>query len=140
MSRNVPGGKRRRALLALLSAPTITAAADRAGVSAKTLYRWLDDAAFLSALRTAQRQVFDRALGSLQAATAEAVDTLRTGLAAALPPTRIRAAIAVVDLALRATEAIETEARLQALEAIRQGSVAERPKGWPFPPSNGDRG
>jgi len=51
---------RDRAVVALLSEPSIEAAARRAGVSAKTLRRWIDDdIAFQKDLEIARRSAFD---------------------------------------------------------------------------------
>ncbi len=47
--------KQDKALIALLTEPTITAAAKKAGIGERTLYRWLDDPLFAGALRQARR-------------------------------------------------------------------------------------
>jgi hypothetical protein len=136
MSPDVPVGNRGRALAALLRAPSIAAAAREAQLSEKTLDRYLRDHEFLAALRAAQRRVFERSLGALEAALADAIATLRTALTAdpAPPAVRIRSAVALLDLALRAHSTIDLEERVRRLEALDEPRPASRPA-WP---GNGD--
>jgi hypothetical protein len=120
MTPNVPvSGNRARALAALLTSPSIAAAARAAGLGEKTIDRYLRTPGFRAALRDAQRRVFENSLGALQAGLAEAVMTLGTTIAstAAPPAVRVGAAAALVDMALRATEAVEIAERVRALEA-----------------------
>jgi hypothetical protein len=128
MSLDAPAANRRAAAIrALLTAPTIAAAAAQIGVNEKTLDRWLADASFAAAVRAAQRRIFACALGSLHASLADAVATLRAGLAAdpAPPPTRVRAAIALIDLALRAHDTLDVEERLSRLEGAHDGTLVD---------------
>jgi hypothetical protein len=94
---------RQEALIAaLLTEPTYAAAAARAGVGQTTLYRWLHLPAFRSAYRRARRELVETAVGRLQAATGQAVETL---LAVARQGRRdgdrVRAAVALLDHACR---------------------------------------
>jgi hypothetical protein len=87
---------------ALLTEPTYAAAATKAGVSEATLYRWLKLPDFRTAYRRARRELVEGAVGRIQAATGQAVDTLvsvaRDG---AKDGDRVRASVALLDLAFR---------------------------------------
>lgn len=78
------------------------AAAQIAGVSESTLWRWLRDEAFHRAYMEARRKVVTQALSQLQAARGEAVDRLRAvmGDGDAAPSARVTAARTVMNLAL----------------------------------------
>jgi hypothetical protein len=104
-----PGGhgqkltsKQEALIAALLTEPTYAAAAARAGVGQTTLYRWLHRPAFRAAYRRARRELVEAAVGRLQAATGQAVETL---LAVARQGRRdgdrVRAAVALLDHACR---------------------------------------
>jgi hypothetical protein len=64
------------AIAALLSEPTIEAAAHGAGVGTRSLYRWLQTPAFREAYRQARREVVSHGLAQLQHACAQAVTCL----------------------------------------------------------------
>jgi len=109
--------RQEQAIAALLAEPTIEAAAVRAGVSANTLGRWLQDAAFLSAYRDARRAVVESAIARIQGATSEAVDALRRNLTCGRPGDEIRAAVAILAHAARGVELLDLAARLDTLES-----------------------
>ncbi len=69
-----------RAIVALLQHPTIASAAESCGVSERTMWRWLQRDAFQKRFQEAQHAVVSSAVGALQAATIEAVKTLRRNL------------------------------------------------------------
>ena len=120
--------KQVQAVAALLSQPTILAAAETVGVNEVTIRRWLKDAGFAEAYREACRQVVDSAMGTLQAACVEAVNTLRNVMGDADAPasSRVTAARAVLDSALKARELQDVEERIAALE--------EAAETWESPP------
>src|SRR5262249_41440200 len=94
--------KQEALIAALLTEPTHAAAAKKAGVSEATLYRWLRLPEFRSAYRQARRELVEAAVGRIQAATGQAVDTLlamanQGGKSGA----RVRASIALLDYAFR---------------------------------------
>src|SRR5262245_18385411 len=66
-----------RAIPAIMSEPTIHAAANKAGVARKTLYRWLEQPVFAAPLREARAQTFKRTVESLAIAAELAVKVLR---------------------------------------------------------------
>src|SRR5262245_36279638 len=95
-------GKQVRAIAALLAHPTIEAAAASIHVGESTLRRWLNVPAFRAAYRQARRELVETAIGRIQAATGQAVETLvavahhgrRDG-------DRVRAAVALLEHACR---------------------------------------
>ncbi len=113
------GDKRPRlqeaAILALLTEPTIEAAARKTGVARTTLLRWLQLPDFQASYREARREVMDRAIGILQAATGEAVSALRSALKAP-GAERVSAARTIWDFSFRSRELLDLEERLVALE------------------------
>jgi hypothetical protein len=115
------GEKRARyeeaAIAALLTAPTITAAAAEIGIDEKTLRRWLDEPEFQAAYRRARQQVLESALSKLQAATGKAVDTLVKLLDGDSPNAACRAAALILEHAQKAQEWIDLTGRVEQLEA-----------------------
>jgi hypothetical protein len=106
-----------RAVQALLTERTLVAAAEAAGVGERTLRRWLSqDQGFLSAYRTARRRVVEVGIADLQRAASEAVETLRRNLSCGSPQAEIRAALAIVDLAIRGVDLVDHEERISDLE------------------------
>ena len=111
--------KQSAAVLALLSRPTLAEAAKAAHVNAATLWRWQQLPVFAAAFRQAQRAALGRAIAALHLAATEAVETLRAAMRDAEAPaaSRVAAARATLDLAVRGSEAADIEQRLAALEA-----------------------
>jgi hypothetical protein len=117
----MPGGRRsdaarERAVLALLSCPTLEDAADEAGVSERTLRRWLrDDAAFQDDYRRARAAAADEVLRRLQVGAGTAVQAL-VQTAEGDDAVAVKAAVAVLDQLHKAARAADLEARLAELE------------------------
>jgi len=61
---------------AMLTLPTIDAAARAAGVTGKTAHTWLKDTRIQAALEQAREQAFNHALQKLQDVTEESIDML----------------------------------------------------------------
>src|SRR5262245_60558407 len=95
--------RRQEALIAaLLTEPTHAAAAKKAGVSEATLHRWLHLPEFSVAYRRARRELVEGAVGRVQAATGQAVDTLlAVAKDGAKDSDRVRASVALLDHAFR---------------------------------------
>ena len=108
-----------RAIAALLQQPTISKAAEVAGVAEVTLWRWLRLPAFQEEYRDARRQTVQQAIAQTQQITGAAVRTLAAIMVDTEAPagSRVAAARAVLDTALKAVELEDMEARLVALEA-----------------------
>ena len=117
-------------LAALLTAPTIGEAARAAKIADATARRWLAQPTVRAAWLEMRRQVVDQALMGVQAATAEAVATLRACLADDMPPSvRVRAATAILDTAVRAVEINDLAERIEQLEQAlaEQSEQASQP-------------
>jgi hypothetical protein len=113
--------KQERTIACLLTAPSITAAAQQAGIGERTLLRWLALAPFQAAYREARRMVVQQAVVQVQHATGTAVSTLLAVMqdSASPPSAKVRAAQVVLEMALRAVELEDLEVRIAALEATQ---------------------
>jgi len=116
--------RQERAILALLSERSIEAAAKTADVSDVTIWRWMKTPEFCSKLRDARRTVVEGAIGHLQQAAVEAVETLRRSLTCGTPSVEVRAATVILDQAIRAVELFDLAERVEHLEA-RLGEAAQ---------------
>jgi hypothetical protein len=108
-----------KAIVALLHHPTITKAAEDAGVGERTLHRWLDeDQAFASAFRRARREAFAHAIALTQHYAPHAANTLAKIMAdeGATHHARVSAAATLLKFARESIELDELVARLDALE------------------------
>jgi uncharacterized protein YggE len=115
--------KQGEAIAALLTMPTITEAATRAGVGERTLFRWLqEDSTFQQAYREARRQAVQQAITRIQQATSTAVKTLESVMKNTKAPSssRVSAARAVLEMALKGVEIEDLAVRISALEAAVQ--------------------
>jgi hypothetical protein len=110
--------KQELAIAALLREPTIEAAAKAVGIAPITLLRWLQVPEFRVAYREARRQVVEGAIAYLQAATNEAVETLRKVMVDGEAPasSRVSAARIVLETAIRGVELLDLEVRVEQLE------------------------
>jgi hypothetical protein len=103
---------------ALAVGATAEQAAERAGVSARTVHRRLADAEFKRRVDDARAELLGRAMARLSAATTEAVTTLVLLLKADVPPAvRLGAARSILDTALRWREQDELARRLDNVES-----------------------
>jgi hypothetical protein len=116
--------RQQKALQALLLNPSIREAAKEGGCSEASLWRWLQEEDFAEAYRSARSRLFENTLTALQAASTDAVGVLREVMAdeQAPAPSRVTAAKAVLDLALKAKDALEVEERLRVLESLLEGA------------------
>jgi len=121
------GPHERRAVEALLAGASQDAVAAAAGVSTRTLRRWLHLPRFAVALRAAQTQAFDEALGVLRASALDGVRALREVASdpEAPPAARVAAARALIEEARKAVEVDEIEGRLAALEVLARDHLVD---------------
>lgn len=106
-----------RAISALLEARDVRSAAASAGVSARSVYRWMGEPAFQQALQQAQRMLLEGVLRRLTRISEMAVDVLERGMSPAEPlPQQLRAADIALSRMLKAREMLEIESRIEALE------------------------
>jgi hypothetical protein len=89
-----------KAMAALLSGKSVTAAAEAAGVGRETLHRWLrEDPAFQAAVGSGKAELLDAARAELRAMASEAVGTLRDLMSPNAPPAiRLKAASAILEM------------------------------------------
>jgi hypothetical protein len=105
-------------LMALLEHPIFEKAAEAAGVSLPTLWRWRQKPEFQKALLEARRDVHSHAMARLQQGAGAAASTvLRVMVDPATPANaKLRAADMVLDIATRGLEFQDLDIRLQELE------------------------
>ena len=109
---------RERAVLALLSEKTLTAAAAKAGVGEKTLRRWLsEDTAFEAEYAAARQATYQAGIHRAQALTAKAVDTLEELLEDETHPNvRLGAARTVAEIGIHQHDAETIMKKLDEIE------------------------
>jgi transposase-like protein len=114
------------AIAALLSEPSVDAAAKKIGVSPATLYRWLDEPAFRDRYRGARRQVLDHAVTALQQAASDAVAALReVANDQQQPAPRVSASKAILDQAFRGLETLDLADEIATLKRQMIGDVED---------------
>ncbi len=122
--------KYEQAIAALLSEPSIKAAADAVKIGEGTLYRWLQLPDFQTAYRAARRSVIERAVSELQAAAGEAVETLKRNLHCENPAVEIRAAQIILEQGIKGVELIDLQERVERLEAMLETQEKGKVKRW----------
>ena len=95
---------------------TVQAAAQRCGVSERTIFRRLQDSGFKQRIANARAGMLERALGQLSTGAAEAAVVLRKLLRSKADSIRLQAARTILELGNRLRENVEQEHRLRALE------------------------
>lgn len=97
---------------------TAAVAAAQAGIAPRTVWRRLDDPAFVARLDAAKLQTIQAAIDRLAAGTTAAATTLTALMGREHPPSiRLRAAVAVLDTVHKYRTTADLEARLSAVEA-----------------------
>ncbi len=112
----------RRAILALLQAPSVAQAAADAGVGVRTLERWLaEDDEFVREFRATRARVVETAISRLQDAVTDAVECLRRNLDEPAPASvQVRAAGLILEHAVSAIKDFDLIERIEALERSLQ--------------------
>jgi DNA-binding NarL/FixJ family response regulator len=106
--------------VALATGATVKAAARKAGVSERTVYRRLSRPRFRAVVRQLREQMTSEAIGTLTREMNTAAIMLKKLLKAGKDETRLRAARAIIELAIRAREHADLEQRVAELEeAVR---------------------
>lgn len=110
--------RERRFVAALMTAPTIEAAAEAAGIGERTAYRYLQDPAVKQALGQALDATMNQATRRAVDAMTEALDTLAEIHADLEAPkgARVSAARAILDAGPRLREALDLAERVSELE------------------------
>jgi len=123
--------KQQQAIIALLTQPTITGAAESIGINPKTLHEWLKQPDFREAYAEARDQTMDQAITRLQQAISKAIDTLIAimGSDLAKDAARVTAARTILDMAFKAYELEQIAERLTKLEARLEGLNEQAQRG-----------
>jgi hypothetical protein len=108
-----------KAIAALLISPTITAAAERCGVSGRTLRTWLKRPYFAAAYEDARARVVPAALNHLQVALGDALTALARDTRSEVFAERQAASALILEAALKGIELGDVLARLRVIEAER---------------------
>jgi hypothetical protein len=104
-------------VIALMSSPSISAAADKIGVQRQTMLRWMKDDNFNAVLQEQKTEALAQASRALLHLAQGATIALAQGLKAEKISVRLRSADIVLTKLLQLHNAIEVEQRLDALEA-----------------------
>ena len=89
-----------QAIAALMTKPSVRAAAKSVGVGERTLYAWMKQPAFRRHFRDARKAVVDDSVLRLQKLTGAAVDAFKRSLACGIPAIELRAAQLVLGTAI----------------------------------------
>jgi hypothetical protein len=113
-----------QALGALLSHPTVAAAAAACRISRRTIFRWLQDPKFRTALCKMQHDYVNHAHAGPRGSTAGAVETLREVLNNREAPAgaRVSACRATLSLAYDLIQADDMQHRIETLERLKATS------------------
>ncbi len=111
-------GKKAQAVAALLLYPNREEAAAATGISGVTLWRWTQEPEFAEAYRKARRQAVQHAIGRIQQVCSDAVRTLQDVMMEKDSPasSKVTAAKTILEMAIKAVELEDLEARIAALE------------------------
>lgn len=119
---NVITVKQQKAITALLSERTTRDAAKKAGVSEKTLYGWLADKDFRSALREAESGVLETVTRRLTSGQRLALDTLEKLIQSARhESTKLTACVSWLNMFIKYRDMKDIDDRLTALEEHIKG-------------------
>jgi hypothetical protein len=116
------------ALNALLASVSITDAAQKCGLSEKTLRRYLGDADFQKEFRAARRVVFEQNIVRLQSLHGDAVDTLARNLNCENPSVEVRSAQIIIEGSRKDFETLDILGRLEILEDEYSKQIEENGK------------
>ena len=111
-------------MAALAGGATYEDAAERAGVSERTVRRRLDDPAFRHRVDAARAEMLSRAVARLTGASVEAVEALRGLLGSGQDFARLGAARAILELGLKLREQLDLAGRVAALEQAAEQAAA----------------
>jgi hypothetical protein len=125
---SILGRKQEEAIAALLTKRNVEEAAQAAGISPRTLMRWLKIAEFQKAYREARRQAFGQSIARLQQATSAAAATLMKIMVDPTAPAsvRVRAADSIFNHSAKAIEIEDIEVRVAELERAAEATKQHR--------------
>ncbi|MFN7020210.1 MAG: hypothetical protein ACK4WH_02630 [Phycisphaerales bacterium] len=120
------------AIAALIANATIAKAAEAAGISERTLYRYLKDPDFRAAYRDARRQTFSQAIALSQRYTPIAVNVLAKVMTDPLAAnaSKVAAAAAVMRFGRESIELDDVVERIEKLEARQDTGPKDGDTAW----------
>src|SRR5262245_20566019 len=111
-------------IAALLTEPTVAAAAEKVGIGSATAYRWMKKPAFRKEWARAKDRIVNAALDRLELVTAKAVAALERNLDCQDPSVETRAAVAVLNQTLKVKDLRELEKEVKELtKIVRQNAI-----------------
>lgn len=114
------GRKKELAIGALLTCPSLPAAAASCGISESTLRRWLQNETFARRYRRERTRMLESTVSLLRQKSVAAVETLAEVADDKQSPSgaRVSAARSLVELAIKGAEMQDLEARIDDLEQL----------------------
>lgn len=110
-----------RAIEALLTTPSVLAAAQRLEVHPNTLRRWLRLPQFRAAYQQTSQQLLSNTINLMQSSTHAAIAALRQELLNENVTTRMQAAGMILSYTVKSTELLNLTERVSQLEAALKG-------------------
>jgi hypothetical protein len=107
---------REKALIALLETTSVRQAAEKCGLSERTLFKFLEDADFKTEYRNARRQTVESAIAKLQNAASEAVERLKDLMHCENPVVEARCAQIIYENSVKGMEMLDLAERLEEIE------------------------
>jgi hypothetical protein len=107
---------REKALIALLETTSVRQAAEKCGLSERTLFKFLEDADFKTEYRNARRQTVESAIAKIQNAASEAVERLRDLMHCENPVVEARCAQIIYENSVKGMEMLDLAERLEEVE------------------------
>ena len=108
--------KQRSVIPYLLNAGSLESACEKAGISKTTVYAWLQQKAFKSAVEQLRNEIIENALTELKQGISKAVDKLLFLVDAEEKYIALRAAERTIEFFIKMKEIRELEERIEALE------------------------
>lgn len=113
--------KQELALAYLIESGSRKEAAKKAGITERTLYKYLKDEEFSAAYRAARSEMMKNTTDRINACMMPAINTLLYVMKSGSPNARVAAARTILEYGLRITEANEIMERIIKLEDIANG-------------------
>lgn len=117
--------KQESLLVALLSEKTAIDAAKKVGIGETTMHRWLKLPGFQNAFRQARRAIVEAAIARLQNVASEAAEALQRNLTCGIAASEIRAALGVLDHAVKGIELADLTQRVEEMERFVKELASE---------------
>jgi hypothetical protein len=119
--------RQERVALLIAAGRTVKDAAAEAGAGERTVYAWLADTGFRALVAELRGRLLDRAVGALTDAASQAAAVLRDLLTDPSPQIRLRAALGILDAAVRTREHAELARQVAELEQRLSEAGRDRP-------------